>query len=190
MATAQREWRDAARYATNGDDQRLLHVIAGGTPPGDTRLIQMAYAEAVERGGEVRHWAETMYTQRVESGEVPALSDDRLERLRHIARKVGTDLEPMAAPKSGCFNMGLLLSLLLLFYLLSLLVSASSPSLSVFSLHPIPTLLFVVLSIPYLLFALRHKKTVLRLYEVATKRGGVYVFDRWSSPADFPFLDD
>lgn len=173
---------------SNAELARLLEEgDAGGR---NTPLLQMAYVEALERGGAVAGRAEEVYQHRVRAEELPFLNGDKLRSLRHIAQTLAIDLVPPSSLQSAAYDWGMLLvgAGLLLPFVETVGATGWSSSAGESSLGLI--LLVCVLGGLVLYGAFAGKHWIFETVAVARQRGVPYALDRLSRAYAFPALED
>jgi hypothetical protein len=175
---------------SNAELVRLLEEgDAGGR---NTALLQMAYVEALERGGAVAGRAEEVYQRRVRAEELHFLNGDKLRSLRQIAQALAIDLVPPSSLQSAAYDWGVLLvgaGLLLPF--VETVGATSWSSLAGESSLGLILLVCVLGGLVLFLFgAFSGKHWIFETVAVARQRGLPYALDRLSRPYAFPALEE
>jgi len=166
--------------------RRLEEEDAGGR---NTPLLQMAYVEALKRGGAVAGRAEEVYQRRVRAEELPFLNGDKLRSLREIAHTLDVDLTPPSDRQATAYDWGVLLMGISLWLPLVGTAGATGPSpAGQFSVGMI--LLLVGLSGLFLYGAFAGKSWIFETVAVARQRGLPYALDRLSRAYTFRALQD
>lgn len=170
----------------------LVRLLAEADARGrNTPLLQMAYVEALERGGTVAGRAEEIYQRRVRADEVPFLNGHKLRGLRQIARTLDSDLASPSSLQSAAYDGGVLLLVgagLLLPFVEAVGVAGGSPLTGESRLGLI--LLVCVLGGLGLYGAFAGKHWIMETGAVARQRGLPYALDRLSRAYAFPALDE
>jgi hypothetical protein len=87
---------------SNAELDRLLGE--GDARGRNTPLLQMAYVEALERGGAVAGRVEEVYQRHVRAEELPFLNGRKLRSLRTIAQTLELDLTPPSTLQGAAYD--------------------------------------------------------------------------------------
>lgn len=191
MRGPQSVWRDAGRLTRAMSNAELVRLLEEADARGrNTPLLQMAYVEALERGGTVAGRAEEVYQRRVRADELPFLNGHKLRSLRQIAHTLDVDLAPPSRLQSTAFDWGVLLVGAGLLFSSIAIVGAAGGSSSTGDSSLGLILLFVVVGGLFLYGAFAGKPWIFETVAVARQRGLPYALDRLSRAYTFRALQD
>jgi len=174
-------------------DGELMRLLREGKAAGwNTPLLQMAYVEALERGGTVAARAEEQYQRRVRQGECPFLNGDTLNSLRRIVRTLAVDLDPPADRQTAAYDGGVLvIGIGCLLQAIAALVDAEGiPLVAVPKADFVPAFVFAAIGGAVLYGAFAGRAWMIETVAVARARGLSYALDRLSRAYSFPALED